>query len=65
MINAYDKSINMVKRRVTARDSKSALKKARRKYPSLSVTKVNWLKDVRTRKAGMKTYEVVAHKKKK
>lgn len=55
----------MVKRRVTARNSTAALNKAREKYPSLTVTKVNWLKDVKSRKPGMKVYEVVAHKRKR
>jgi len=54
----------MVKRRVRAKDRASAMRKARREYPSLVVTDVNWLQDSPKRK-GKKLYEVVAHKRKK
>lgn len=54
----------MVKRRVRARNADAALKKARREYPRLVVTKVNWLKDSPTNKKG-KLYQVVAHKRRK
>ena len=54
----------MVKRTVRARNAKSALKAARRKYPGMTVTKVNMLKKGRKTK-GVKTYQVVAHKKKR
>ena len=54
----------MTKRRVRAKNSEQALKRARRKYPGLSVTKVNWLKDSPKLK-GEKLYQVVAHKRQK
>ena len=54
----------MVKRRVRAKNAEQALKRARRKYKSMAVTKVNWLKDSPEYK-GEKLYQVVAHKKKR
>lgn len=54
----------MVKRRVRAKDSEQALQKARKEYPGLVVTGVNWLQDSPKRK-GKKLYEVMAHKRKK
>jgi len=54
----------LVKRRVRARDSKTALKRARKKYKSMTVTKVNWLPNVSKNKKGEKMYAVIAHKRK-
>ena len=53
----------MVNRSVRAKNSGQALKRARGKYPSLAVTKVNWKQDSPKIK-GEKLYQVVAHKKK-
>ena len=54
----------MVLRRVRAKNAGQALKRARKKYKSMSVTKVNWLPNSRKNKKGEKLYQVVAHKRK-
>lgn len=53
----------MTLRRVRGKDTKQAMRAARKKYPSMTVTKVNWLKDSPVLK-GKKLYQVVAHKRK-
>ncbi len=53
----------MVKRRVRAKNAAQALKRARKKYPSLTV-KVNWLPKVKNNKKGEKQYSVTGHKRK-
>ena len=53
----------MVKRRVRAKNSEAALKKARKDYPGLTVTGVNWLPKSKATKKG-KLYQVKAHKRK-
>ncbi|KKK69033.1 hypothetical protein LCGC14_2938100, partial [marine sediment metagenome] len=51
----------MVKRRCRGKNAGQALKRARRKYPGMGVTGVNWLPDSPKLK-GEKLYQVVAHK---
>jgi len=53
----------LTKRRVRAKNGGQALKRARRKYPGLTVTKVNWVKTASVVK-GEKMYQVIAHKRK-
>ena len=53
----------MVKRRVRAKNADQALKRARKKYPSLTV-KVNWLPKVKKNKKGERQYSVTGHKRK-
>jgi hypothetical protein len=54
----------MVKRRIRAKNSTEAMKKARKKYSKLVVTKVN-LMSGQNPKAKQKTYSVIARKRKK
>ena len=53
----------MVKRRVRAKNSKAALRLARKKYPSMTV-KVNWLNKVKVNKKGEKQYAITGHTRK-
>ncbi len=54
----------MVKRRVRGKTVKQASMRARRKYPGLVVTGVNWLSDSSKLK-GEKLYQVRAHRRMK
>lgn len=54
----------MVLRRVRGKNSEQALKRAREKYPGMTVKKVNWLPKSAKNKKGEKLYQVVAHKRK-
>ena len=54
----------MVTRRVRAKNVGAAFKAAVKKYPGMTVMKVNWLKNMKPDKKGEKSYAVVAHKRK-
>ena len=54
----------MTVRRVRAKNADQAMKRAREKWTSRVVTKVNWLPDVPKNKKGEKLYSVVSHKRK-
>jgi len=54
----------LVTRRVRAKNVGAAFKEAVKKYPSMTVMKVNWLKNIKPNKKDEKSYAVVAHKRK-